>query len=74
MRHFDFETNIQERMPQTGKVFFVKRMTSDYAERFPFDVDGFIEGVYQKYRQAAADDPRLATWSKTREQLRRQWV
>ncbi len=74
MRHFNFETNIQERMPQTGKVFFVKRMTADYAECFPFDVDGFIEDIYQKYQQVAADDPRLAAWAKTREELRRQWV
>ena len=51
MRHFNFETNIQERMPQTGKVFYVKRMTADYAECFPFDVDGFIEDIYQKYQQ-----------------------
>lgn len=74
MRHFNFETNIQERMPQTGKVFFVKRMTADYAECNPFDVDGFIEDIYQKYQQVAADDPRLAAWAKTREELRRQWV
>ena len=74
MRHFNFETNIQERMPQTGKVFFVKRMTADYAECYPFDVDGFIEDIYQKYQQMAADDPRLEVWAKTREELRRQWV
>jgi len=74
MRHFNFETNIQERMPQTGKVFFVKRMTADYAECYPFDVDGFIEDIYQKYQQMAADDPTLAAWAKTREELRRQWV
>jgi len=74
MRHFNFETNIQERMPQTSKVFFVKRMTADYAECYPFDVDGFIEDIYQKYQQVAADDPRLAAWAKTREELRRQWV
>jgi len=74
MRHFNFETNIQERMPQTGKVFYVKRMTADYAECYPFDVDGFIEDVYQKYQQMVADDPRLAAWAKTREELRQQWV
>ena len=74
MRHFSFETNIQERMPWNGKVFYVKRMTSDYAECFPFDVDGFIEDIYQKYQQVADDDPRLAAWAKTREELRRQWV
>ena len=74
MRHFNFETNIQERMPHTGKVFFVKRMTADYAECYPFDVDWFIEDIYQKYQQMVADDPRLAAWAKTREELRRQWV
>ena len=74
MRQFNFETNIQERMPQTGKVFFVKRMTADYAECYPFDVDGFIEDIYQKYQQVAAEDPTLAAWAKTREELRRQWV
>ena len=74
MRQFSFETNIQERMPWNGKVFYVKRMTSDYAECYPFDVDGFIEDIYQKYQQVAADDPRLAAWAKTREELRRQWV
>ena len=74
MRHFNFETNIQERMPQTGKVFYVKRMTADYAECYPFDVDGFIEDIYQKYQQVAADDPMLAAWAKTREELRQQWV
>lgn len=74
MRHFNFETNIQERMPQTGKVFFVKRMTADYAECYPFDVDGFIEDIYQKYQQIVADDPTLAAWAKTREELRQQWV
>ena len=74
MRHFNFETNIQERMPQTGKVFYVKRMTADYAECYPFDVDGFIEDIYQKYQQVAAEDPTLAAWAKTREELRQQWV
>ena len=74
MRHFNFETNIQERMPWNGKVFFVKRMTADYAECYPFDVDGFIEDVYQKYQQMAAEDPTLAAWAKPREELRRQWV
>jgi hypothetical protein len=37
-------------------------------------VDGFIEDVYQKYQQIAADDPTLAAWAKTREELRQQWV
>lgn len=74
MRHFNFETNIQERLPQGGKVFYVRRMTSDYAECFPFNVDEFIEDIYQKYQQMAADDPQLAAWAKTREELRQQWI
>jgi len=36
-------------MPRTGQVFCVDRMTSDYAERHPFDVDGFIYEVAQKH-------------------------
>ena len=36
-------------MPQTGKVYCIDRMTSDYAEQHPMDVDGFIESVYQEF-------------------------
>ena len=46
---FNFETNIEKRMPDTGKVYFVDRMTSDYAQVHPFDVDGFIEQVYEHW-------------------------
>ena len=36
-------------MPQTGIVYMVDRMTSDYAERFPLDVNGFIADVVQEF-------------------------
>jgi hypothetical protein len=73
MTQFNFTTNIEERMPDTGKVFCIDRMTSDYAEQHPFDVDGFIESVYQKYIQMAEDDSFCKKWAKTREELRRLW-
>lgn len=49
MRHFDFETNIERRSPFTGNVFMVARMTSEYAERWPFNVDAFIMDVAQRH-------------------------
>lgn len=73
-QNFSFEVNIEERMPQSGKVFFVNRMTSDYALAHPFDVDGFIEQVFQKYEQMAQDDPQnFGRVVHDREQLRRLW-
>ena len=73
MTQFNFTTNIEKRMPTTGEVFCIDRMTSDYAEQHPFDVDGFIESVYQKYIQMAEDDSFCKKWVKTREELRRLW-
>ena len=49
MTQFNFTTNIEKRMPATGKVFCIERMTSDYADQHPLDVDGFIESVYQEF-------------------------
>ena len=66
MTQFNFTTNIEKRMPDTGKVFFVDRMTSDYAEQHPFDVDGFIESVYQEFKGTEFEEPR--------EVLRKVWV
>ncbi len=66
MTQFNFTTNIEKRMPDTGKVFFVDRMTSDYAEQHPFDVDGFIESVYQEFQGTEFEEPR--------EVLRKLWV
>jgi hypothetical protein len=49
MRQFNFETNIEKRSPLTGHVFMVDRMTSDYAERHPLNVDAFIMDVAQRH-------------------------
>lgn len=53
---YNFDVNIEKRMPTTGKVFFVDRMTSDYAVAHPFNVDEFIESVCLKYEQLAQED------------------
>ena len=45
-------------MPQTGKVFCIDRMTSDYADQHPFDVDGFIESVYQEFAGTEFEESR----------------
>lgn len=76
IQRFDFDTNIERRMPATGKVFYVNRMTSDYAVAHPFDVDAFIEEVFQKYERIVQEDAhaRAAGWNKSREELRRQWT
>jgi len=66
MTQFNFTTNIEKRTTDTGKVFFVDRMTSDYAEAHPFDVDGFIESVYQEFNGTEFEEPR--------EVLRKVWV
>ena len=66
MTQFNFTTNIEKRTTDTGKVFFVDRMTSDYATAHPLDVDGFIEGVYQEFMGTEFEEPR--------EVLRKVWV
>ena len=66
MTQFNFTTNIEKRTTDTGKVFFVDRMTSDYAEQHPLDVDGFIESVYQEFKGTEFEEPR--------EVLRKVWV
>lgn len=63
---FNFTTNIEQRMPTTGKVFFVDRMTSDYAQAHPFDVDAFIESVCQEFAGTE--------FAESREQLHRVWT
>lgn len=71
---FNFTTNIEHRMPDTGKVYCIDRMTSDWAKAHPFDVDGFIEQVFDKYNQIAQDDPRnFGGIVRSREQLHRLW-
>lgn len=49
MRQFNFETNIEMRSPFTGNVYMVERMTSDWAERHPLNVDQFIMDVAQRH-------------------------
>ena len=66
MKEFNFTTNIEKRTTDTGKVFFVDRMTSDYATAHPLDVDGFIESVYQEFKGTEFEEPR--------EVLRKVWV
>ena len=58
MTQFNFTTNIEKRMPGTGKVFCIDRMTSDYAEQHPLDVDGFIESVYQEFAGTEFEESR----------------
>ena len=74
MEKFGFTTNIERRMPGTGKVYMIDRMTSDWAVAHPLDVDGFIEDVYQKYLMMAEDDPSLKGWVRSREELHRLWI
>ena len=68
MAQYNFTTNIEMRMPTTGEVYLVDRMTSDYAQAHPFDVDAFIESVFQKWQ-----DCETIGFRETREALRRQW-
>lgn len=65
MRIFSFETNIAYCVPGTTKVYAVNRMTSDYAAQHPFDVDGFIDSVYQEFTGTAFEE--------SRETLERLW-
>lgn len=58
MRQFGFETDIERRMPTTGKVFMIDRMTSDWAERHPLNVDQFIEDVYQEFAGTEFEEQR----------------
>ena len=73
MKQFGFTTDIEMRSPHTGNVYMIDRMTSDWAEAHPFDVDAYIEQVYQKYQTAAQESPQQAAWAATREQLRKMW-
>ena len=66
MKQFDFETNIEKRSPFTGNVFTVDRMTSDWAERHPLNVDQFIEDVYQEFAGSEFEE--------SREALRKVWT
>ena len=65
MTQYNFTTNIEHRSHNTGKVYGVDRMTSDYALAHPLDVEGFIEGVYQEF--AGTD------YEESRETLHKIW-
>jgi len=73
MKQFGFETNIECRSPFTGNVFMIDRMTSQWAEEHPLDVDAYIEQVWQKYQAMAQENPQLTAWAASREQLRKMW-
>lgn len=62
----NFKVNIEKLDPHTGKLLYVDRMTNSYAQAHPFNVDEYLESIYQKY----ADN---AEFSETRENLRRMW-
>ena len=66
MTQYNFTTNIEHRMPGTGKIFCIDRMTSDYAEQHPLDVEGFIESVYQEFAGTKFEE--------SRESLRSIWT
>lgn len=63
MAQFSFTTNIENRTPSDGKVFCINRMTSDYAQAHPFDVDAFIESVYQEFAGTEFEESREALHS-----------
>jgi hypothetical protein len=42
-------------------------------EVMTFDVDKFIADVCEKYKQMAQENPALAAWAKTEEELRKLW-
>lgn len=58
MTQYNFTTNIEHRSHNTGKVYGVDRMTFDYAQAHPLDVEGFIEGVYQEFAGTAYEESR----------------
>lgn len=66
MRQFDFNVNIEKRNPLTGNVYYISRMTSDWAERHPLNVDQFIEDVYREFEGTEFEE--------SREELRRVWT
>ncbi len=73
MKQFGFETNIERRSPFTGNVFMIDRMTSQWAEEHPLDVDAYIEQVWQKYQAMVQENLQQAAWAASREQLRKMW-
>ena len=66
MRQWNFQTDIEERNPWTGNVYYISRMTSDWAERHPLNVGDVIEGVYREFEGTEFEE--------SREELRRVWT
>lgn len=66
MEQLNFTANIEKRMPGTGEVYGIDRMTSYYAEAHPLDVDGLIESVYQEFAGTEFEE--------SREDLRNVWT
>ena len=63
---YNFATDIEKRNPWTGNVYYISRMTSDWAERHPLNVDQFIEDVYREFEDTEFEE--------SREELRRVWT
>ena len=63
---YNFATDIEERNPWTGNVYYISRMTSDWAERHPLNVGDVIEGVYREFEGTEFEE--------SREELRRVWT
>lgn len=62
MRQWNFQTDIEERNPFTGNVYFISRMTSDWAERHPLNVGDVIEGVYREFEGTEFEESREELW------------
>ena len=65
---YDFETNIALTMPHSDKVYAIDRMTSDYAEAHPFNLDAFIDSVYEEFNNTEFEESKEAlikVWEKT---------
>ena len=67
-QNFNFKVNIERLNPFTGQLLYVDRMTSDYAQAHPFDVDAYLESVYQKWAECET-----VQFRETREALRKVW-
>lgn len=62
MRQWNFDVNIEKRNPWTGNVYYISRMTSDWAERHPLNVGDVIEGVYREFEGTEFEESREELW------------
>ena len=65
---YDFPTNIALTMPNSDKVYAIDRMTSDYAEAHPFNLDAFIDSVFEEFRGTEFEESKEAlmkVWNST---------